>query len=75
MKTYTFRIESAYCVETTVTLGEDEDVDFAFDAWLADVQGGNSYCETLLDRTFEIVEPCTLTYVDKEALQAEIETT
>jgi hypothetical protein len=73
MKTYTFRIESSYCVETTVTLGDNEDVDFAFDSWLADVQGGNSYCETLLDRTFEIVEPITLTPVNVEELQDETE--
>ena len=56
MKTYTFRIESSYYVETTVTLGENEDVDEAFDEWMHVVENRNLYCNTFSDRTFEIHE-------------------
>lgn len=73
MKTYTFRIESAYCVETTVTLGNDEDVDDAFDEWMHVVENNDLYCHTIIDRQFYIHEPLTLTPVNVEELQDETE--
>lgn len=73
MKTYTFRIESSYYVETTVTLGNDEDVHDAFDQWMHVVEKSNLYCDKFLDRTFEIHQPLTLTPVNLEELQDETE--
>jgi len=73
MKTYTFRIESMYCVETTVTLGENEDVDNAFDEWMHVVENSNLYCDTFVNRTFEIHEQITMTLVNDETFPLETE--